>query len=175
MDKLVKKAQGGNDKAFLRLFQTYEEELYRIAFLYVKNKEDALDVIQETAYRSFKNLSSLKNTEYFKTWLTKITINCAIDHMRKIQKVVQLNSEYVEYTESYDEDIPLKLTLNELMDTLDESEKSIVILKYYYEYTFKEISEILELPLGTGKSILYRALGKLRKKAKEVNFYEKEN
>jgi len=175
MDKLAKKAQGGNDKAFLRLFQTYEEELYRIAFLYVKNKEDALEVIGETAYRSFKNLSSLKNTEYFKTWLTKITINCAIDHMRKIQKVVQLNSEYVEYTESYDEDIPLKLTLNELMDTLDENEKSIVIPKYYYEYTFKEISEILELPLGTGKSILYRALGKLRKKAKEVNFYEKDN
>lgn len=175
MDKLVRKAQGGNDKAFLRLFQTYEEELYRIAFLYVKNKEDALDVIQETAYRSFKNLSSLKNTEYFKTWLTKITINCAIDHIRKIQKVVQLNLEYIEYTESYDEDIPLKLTLNELMDTLDEDEKSIVILKYYYEYTFKEISEILELPLGTGKSILYRALGKLRKKAEEVNFYEKDN
>ncbi|HCQ90504.1 MAG TPA: RNA polymerase [Clostridium sp.] len=175
MDKLVRKAQGGNDKAFLRLFQTYEEELYRIAFLYVKNKEDALDVIQETAYRSFKNLSSLKNTEYFKTWLTKITINCAVDHIRKIQKVVQLNLEYIEYTESYDEDIPLKLTLNELMDTLDEDEKSIVILKYYYEYTFKEISEILELPLGTGKSILYRALGKLRKKAEEVNFYEKDN
>ena len=141
----------------------------------MKNKEDALDVIQETAYRSFKNLSSLKNTEYFKTWLTKITINCAIDHIRKIQKVVQLNLEYIEYTESYDEDIPLKLTLNELMDTLDEDEKSIVILKYYYEYTFKEISEILELPLGTGKSILYRALGKLRKKAEEVNFYEKDN
>ncbi|WP_291582384.1 sigma-70 family RNA polymerase sigma factor [Clostridium sp. UBA6640] len=175
MDKLVKKAQGGNDKAFLRLFQTYEEELYRIAFLYVKNKEDALDVIQEAAYRSFKNLSSLKNTEYFKTWLTKITINCAIDHIRKMQKVVELNPEHVEYTEFYDEDTPLKLTLNELMDTLNENEKSIVILKYYYEYTFKEISEILELPLGTGKSILYRALGKLRKKAEEVNFYEKDN
>ena len=175
MDMLVKKAQRGNDKAFLKLFQTYEEELYRIAFLYVKNKEDALDVIQETAYRSFKNLSSLKNTEYFKTWLTKITINCAIDYIRRNKKIVQLNPEHVEYIESYDEDIPLKLTLDELMDALNEDEKSIVILKYYYEYTFKEISEILEIPLGTGKSILYRALGKLRKKAEEVKFYEKDN
>ncbi len=175
MDKLVKKAQKGNEKAFLKLFQTYEEELYRIAFLYVKNKEDALDVIQETAYRSFKNLGFLKNAEYFKTWLTKITINCAIDHIRKNKKVVQLNPEYEEFMESYDEDILLKLTLDELMGTLNEYEKSIVILKYYYEYTFKEISEILEVPLGTGKSILYRALGKLRKKAKEVNFYEKDN
>lgn len=175
IDQLVRKAQKGNDKAFLKLFQTYEEELYRIAYLYVKNTEDALDVIQETAYRSFKNFKSLNNVEYFKTWLTKITINCAIDHIRKNKKVVQLIPEYEELIEVRDEDIPLKLTINELLNTLDEDEKSVIILKYYYEYTFKEISEILEIPLGTGKSILYRALGKLRKKAKEAGFYEKEN
>ena len=114
INKLVRKAQKGDDEAFLKLFQTYEEELYRIAYLYVKNKEDALDVIQETAYRSFKNLNSLKNVEYFKTWLTKITINCAIDYIRKNKKVIQLKPGYEELIEVHDEDIPLRLTLMNL-------------------------------------------------------------
>lgn len=175
INRLVRKAQKGDDKAFLKIFQRYEEELYRIAYLYVKNKEDALDIIQETAYRSFKNFNSIKNVEYFKTWLTKITINCSIDYIRKSKKVVQLIPEYEENVEYYDEDVDIKLTLDQLMDTLDENEKSVIILKYYYEYTFKEISEILEIPLGTGKSILYRALSKLREKAREVEFYEKDN
>lgn len=162
IDRLVKKAQKGNHKAFLKLFQTYEEELYRTAYVYVKNKEDALDVIQETAYRSFKSLNSLKKPEYFKTWLTKIVINCAVDLVRKNKKVVQLKPEYEEFMGSNDEDIPLKLTVHELINILKEDEKGVVILKFYYEYTFKEISEILEIPLGTSKSILYRALKKLK-------------
>lgn len=80
----MKKAQKGNDKAFLKIFQQYEEEVYRMAFLYVKNQEDALDVVQEVAYQSFKNIHTLKKPEYFKTWLMKITINCAINITKKI-------------------------------------------------------------------------------------------
>lgn len=175
INRLFKKAQNGDDKAFLKLFQTYEKEVYRIAYIYVKNEEDALDIVQETAYRSFKNFNSLKEISYFKTWLIRITINCAIDHIRKSNNVIELIPEYEETLKHNDEDIPLKLTLNELINTLDENEKSVIILKYYYDYTFKEISKTLKIPLGSGKSILYRALNKLRKKATEVSFYEEDN
>lgn len=175
INRLFRKAQNGDDKAFLKLFQTYEKEVYRIAYIYVKNDEDALDIVQETAYRSFKNFNSLKEASYFKTWLIRITINCAIDHIRKSKNVIQLIPEYEEELNYNDEDILIKLTLDELINTLDENEKSVIILKYYYDYTFKEISEILKIPLGSGKSILYRALSKLRKKAMEVPFYEKDN
>ncbi len=92
MELLVKMARKGDDKAFLKIFQTYEEELYKIAYLYVKNEEDALDIIQETAYRSFKNFKSLKNSEYLKTCLTKITINCSIDYIRKRKKYSSINT-----------------------------------------------------------------------------------
>ncbi|HET6872254.1 MAG TPA: RNA polymerase, partial [Sporolactobacillaceae bacterium] len=50
MSRLVKKAQQGDDQAFLKLFQKYEEDIYRMAFVYVKNQTDALDVVQEVAY-----------------------------------------------------------------------------------------------------------------------------
>lgn len=169
--RLVKKAQKGNDKAYLELFQKYEADIYRMAYVYVKNKNDALDVVQEVAYQSFKNISTLNKPEYFKTWLMKITINCALNVINKNKKVVQLIPQFEVHTGEGVEDIAMSLSLRELMDILQEDEKSVILLKYYNDRTLKEISEILEIPLGTAKSTLYRALNKLRQNLKEVENY----
>lgn len=143
-----------------------------MAFTYVKNQNDALDVVQETAYRSFKKIDTLKNPEYFKTWLIKIAINCAIELVRKNKKVIELKPQYEEFIGFEDEDIPLTVTLQDLLEQLNEDEKSIIILRFYQEYSLKEIADLLNMPLGTTKSVLYRALIKLRKKFKEVQICE---
>ncbi|MGN7115426.1 sigma-70 family RNA polymerase sigma factor [Lysinibacillus odysseyi] len=168
----MKKAQKGDDQAFLKLFQQYQEDIYRIAFTYVKNQNDALDVVQETAYRSFKKIDTLKRPEYFKTWLIKIAINCAIEFVRKNKKVILLKPEDEEFIGSVDEDVSLSITLQELLDRLNEDEKGVVILKFYQGYSFKEIADLLNIPLGTAKSVLYRALQKLRKDFKETGICE---
>jgi len=171
--KLVKKAQKGDDDAYLKLFTQYEELIYRTAYLYVKNKEDALDVVQETAYRSFKSLKSLKKPKYFKTWLTKIAITSALDILRKNKKIVFINDymEDIATVEDKTTEITTSVSLNELLELLTDEEKTSVILKYYYDYTFSMISETLDIPLGSVKTILYRALKKLRIEGKE-NLYE---
>ncbi|UDK95936.1 sigma-70 family RNA polymerase sigma factor [Lysinibacillus sphaericus] len=171
LERLVKRAQKGNDKAYVMLFQQYEADIYRMAFVYVKNKEDALDLVQEVAYQSFKKISTLKKPEFFKTWLMKITINCALNLINKNKKVIPLNSNLDKIMRTEDEDIALTLSLNKLIDTLQEDEKSVILLKYYDDRTLKEISEILDIPLGTAKSVLYRALDKLRQNFKEVDSY----
>lgn len=156
--------------AFETQFTQYEADLYRIAYVYVKNQQDALDVMQEAAYRAYKNRKTLKEPKYFKTWLTRITINCAIDHIRKNSGILPLES-YGENLPalSYEEEqqIILRTNLSALMNTLQPTEKSIVILKYYEQCTFHEIAESLHLPLGTVKTTLYRALHKLRTAIKE--------
>ncbi|WP_169908031.1 sigma-70 family RNA polymerase sigma factor [Priestia abyssalis] len=172
MIRLVKKAQKGNDQAFLKLFQQYEEDIYRMAYVYVKNKDDALDVVQEVAYQSFKKIDTLKKPEYVKTWLMKITMNCAMNVVKKNKKVVQLKTDYEEFIGTNNEDIPLSISLQGLIDVLEEDEKSIVLLRFYHNHTFKEISELLDIPLGTAKSVLYRALDKLRKGFKEDDICE---
>lgn len=171
--KLVKKAQKGDDDAYLKLFTQYEELIYRTAYLYVKNKEDALDVVQETAYRSFKSLKSLKKPKYFKTWITKIAITSALDILRKNKKIVFINDymEDIATVEDKTTEITTSVSLNELLELLTDEEKTSVILKYYYDYTFSMISETLDIPLGSVKTILYRALKKLRIEGKE-NLYE---
>lgn len=133
-----------------------------MAYVYVKNESDALDVVQETAYRSFKNITTLRNPKYFKTWLMKIAINCAINIVKQNSKVVQLKPAFDELIGSEEEDIPQTLSIQDLIDHLSEIEKSIVLLRFYQSHTFSEIAEILEIPLGTAKSILYRALKKLK-------------
>lgn len=169
----MKEAQQGDDQAFLKIFQQYQEDIYRMAYVYMKNQEDALDIVQEVAYQSFKNIKSLKKPEYFKTWLMKITINSSINSINKQKKVVQLNMQHEEYIGAEMEDnIPLSLSLQDVMECLQEDEKSIVLLRFYQSCTFKEISQVLEIPLGTAKSILYRALQKLRQSLEEVEFHE---
>lgn len=85
---LVLKAQKGDDKAYLALFQQYEQDIYIMAFIYVKNQSDALDVVQETAYRSFKAIKYLNEPKYFKTWLIRIAVNCSLDLLRVRKKLL---------------------------------------------------------------------------------------
>lgn len=143
-----------------------------MAYVYVKNKEDALDVVQEVAYQSFKKIDTLQKPQYFKTWLIKIAINSAINIVNKNKKVIQLNPNYESVKGLEDGNIPLTLSIQDMIDTLEEDEKSVILLRFYHDLTFKEISNLLDIPLGTAKSVLYRALDKLRKEYKEDDIYE---
>ena len=173
--RLIEKARKGNDNAFLKLFQEYESVIYRTAFMYVKNQNDALDVVQETAYRSFKSIGNLNEPKYFKTWLIKITISCALDMLRKQKKIIQMRPGSMELiSEDVKEDIDLEVTLQELIELLDEDEKSVIILRFYHDMTIKEVAESLNIPLGTAKTILYRALKRLRKDLKGDGIYEQQ-
>ena len=172
INRLVKKAQNGDDRAFIKLFQYYEEDIYRMAFIYVKNESDALDVVQEVAYRAFKNIETLKDPNHLKTWLIKIAITSSLNLIKKNKKIVQLKPDYEEFIGLEDQDPLLSITLQELIEQLNVDEKSVVILRFYEGYSFKEIAQILKIPLGTAKTTLYRALGKLRKHFKEVDICE---
>lgn len=167
IEKLVRKAQKGNDKAYLKLFQHYEETIYRTAYVYVKNQDDALDIVQETAYQSFKSIEKLKEPAYFKTWLIRITINCSINLLRQKKKVIAFKPELIEQIDSSnDDDILLSITLQDLLNKLEDNEKTVIMLKYYFDYTLQTIAEMMEMPLGTAKTTLYRALKKLRHSVK---------
>lgn len=171
MKRLIQKAQRGNDQAFLKIFQHYEADLYRMAYVYVKNPDDALDVVQEVAYQAFKKIGTLREPQFLKTWLMKIAINCALDVMKKRQNVIHLIPEFEESIGSMETDYAITMTLADMMDSLHEDERSVVVLKYYQDYTFQQISDLLEWPIGTVKTTLYRAVDKLRREWKEVDCY----
>ncbi len=168
MLNLIKNAQRGNDKAFLELFKQYEQDIYRMAYIYVKNQNDAMDVVQETAYKSFKSIKELKEPKYFKTWLIRIAISCSLDILRKRKNIVPLKPEFEIYsTEDSQADLLSEVTLKDLIGKLQEEEKSVILLRFFQGLTLKEIADTLHIPLGTAKTILYRGLGKLRQNIRE--------
>lgn len=140
--------------------------------MYLKNQEDALDIVQEVAFKSFDKINTLKEPAYFKTWLIKITINCSLNCLKQHKKIVSLTSEVLDEVASNATDPATSILLHQMLDELSDEEKGIVILKYYEGYSFKDISDLLHIPLGTAKSVLYRAIRKLRLQVEEVDFYE---
>lgn len=150
-----------DEELFIISIEQYKDYIYRMAYLYSKNQPDALDIVQEVAYRAFKKRNTLKELSYFKTWIIKITINTSIDFLRKNKKVIELSLKE-ELVTQHKEEKYSSLFLNELMNVLNEEERKFIYLKYHQEYTFQEISDIVDLPISTVKSKIYRALEKMK-------------
>ncbi|MFZ5353597.1 MAG: sigma-70 family RNA polymerase sigma factor [Bacillota bacterium] len=147
----------GDSDAFYKLMCEHKTQLYKIAYAYFKNEQDALEAVQETTVRALLNIRKLKQPKYFKTWLIRILINYCIDEKKNKAK----EAEYVlsmRDLSSGDEQIEFRL----LVEQLDTKYKSIIILKYFEGFTLSDISEIMDKPLGTVKTWLNQALKKLR-------------
>lgn len=148
---------------FVRLLQDKKEKYYRIAYSYVKNEHDALDITGNATYKGLKELHTLKHQEYFDTWMTRIVINAAIDHLRKNSHLVCYEDKIVDLMIVTESDLEPEesMDLFDALDALSERDRSCVILRYFEEYSFFEIAEILREPESTVKSRLYRAINKM--------------
>lgn len=142
------------------MFKKYKKDIYRIAYTYVNNDADALDIVQETAYQAYISKNTIKDKNKFKSWLLKIAVNKSKDLLRKNKPILLEDLSSVKILATKD-----KESVNMFMDnlkTLSFEEKNIIVLKVYFEYTFKVISQELKVPISTVKTKYYRALEKLK-------------
>lgn len=171
IEAAVKKARKGDDEAFEAIIDYFKEDLYKIAFAYVKNEEEALDIISETIYAAYMNLKKLKKPQFFKTWLTRILINAAAARLRRSSKIIYTDEyEKIDGTDQMREnefDIAKSIDLYNAIDKLSIKYKNIIILKYFEDMTIAQISQCLNYPEGTIKVYLRRALKKLKIQLKE--------
>lgn len=158
--QLVKKAVRGSKSAYGELIAEYQVYLYKTAFLYVKNEADSLDAVQECVMRGLLAIGKLKEPQYFKTWITRILLNCIWQGKKQTQTVA-----LEEYREKGVENylIEEKVDLYDAIDSLKEQYKTVVILFYFQELKIKEIARIMEIPEGSVKAYLYRAKKQLRR------------
>ncbi|MRX72782.1 sigma-70 family RNA polymerase sigma factor [Bacillus lacus] len=162
--RLVKKAIKGNRNAFEKLVQQHYEKIYRTAYLYVHNEEDALDVVQEATYQAFTSIHSLKNPEYFSTWLTRIVIRCSGRVLKRKKNVVPLSDEILSnLPDQANVNIEESLQLLDAIKQLKENYCTAIILFYYHDYSIKTISSIMEIPESTVKTYLSRGKAELKK------------
>lgn len=159
MENLIKKAKTGDEEAFFNLMEINKISLYKAGRAILNNDEDVADAIQETVISAYRNIKSLKNDSYFKTWLTKILINKCKDIISKNKETVILD-DYVE--EGYIQEFLSKFEIEDMLNDLSKEQKLVVSLYYISQFNTREISEILKEPEGTIKSRISRAKIKLR-------------
>lgn len=152
---------------FESLIKDEQEKLYKIAYAYVKNEQDALDVVQEAIINAYKAFPKLENPQYFSTWMTRILINTAINELRRRKKITFLD---IEKHEQYAKETHLsihKLDLAQVLERLKPEQRSLLMMRFTYGYSIKEMAQIFEKPEGTIKSQLHRTLAQVKAELEE--------
>ena len=134
-----------------------EQTLYRISMSILKNQADCEDAVQDTILTAYSKLKTLKNEEYFKTWLVRILINTCNKTLRKRSRFAYDE----ELTEQSVPDSAVSTEVRLALESLKPKIRIVVVMKYVEGFSVKEIKEILRIPEGTVKSRLAEGRKKL--------------
>jgi RNA polymerase sigma-70 factor (ECF subfamily) len=147
---IIRQAKQGSREAFTLLMERYKDHVFRFAHGMLGDRMDAEDVSQEAFIKAYYSLFRLENEVAFGTWLTRIVSNLCYDRL-KIKKLTftELTDQIVESTM---EQHQLRLSLEEAMRKLSPEHREVILLKDVQGYSYVEMGDILEIPLGTVKS-----------------------
>lgn len=134
------------------------ERFYRLAYSYVHNEADALDIVQESACKAITQCKNLKDTEKLLPWLCRIVVNTSLDLLRS--QVKEQPAE--ELPETATEDKYEEFDLKEALDRLEPENRTIIILRYFEDMKIEDIALVVDENVNTVKARLYRSLKKLR-------------
>ncbi|MCI8911003.1 MAG: sigma-70 family RNA polymerase sigma factor [Oscillibacter sp.] len=138
-------------------------QLYRTARLYLGSEADALEAVDEAVYQALRALGTLRQPEFFETWMTRILINVCRRELRRRKRLMGEEA----LPESAGPDVYDALPLKEAVRRLPEALRQVVILRFFAGYTQAETAAVLELPQGTVATRQRRALELLRLELEE--------
>jgi len=185
--ELAKLAAKGREMAFRELLSRYERPVFSLVYRMVRDRTLAEDLSQEAFIRAFNAIESYKPRYKFSSWIFKIANNHTIDHLRK-RKLDTVSIDGSPHARTSEEEAQTRLVvesheeapdkyvearelggqIEEAIGLLRPEYQTAVLLRHVEGYTYEEISEIMELPLGTVKTYLHRARGELKGLLTEV-------
>lgn len=142
---------------FIAEFDLIKQQLYRVAYFYLKSEAAALEAVDEAIFLAYKNLRNLRQPEYLKTWATRILINVCKKELRQTRKTAPLEELPEQSQIDYD-----SLPLTDAIAKLPPELRIIINLRYFNDYTLVETAQILKLPQGTVATRQRKALALLR-------------
>jgi len=173
IDQQVTAAIKGDSNAYHALVVEYSHELFRLAYRITGNAAHADDIVQDAFIKAFNKLSQFKANASFRTWIHRITVNTAMDYLRR-------NSTRVKYEtqdDSWDQrsqltdpckQIDLQQQTLEALQQLTQVERSALTLRHYEGHSIQEICEILQLNTNACKNTIFRAVRKMRSALKPM-------
>lgn len=174
-EELVEACLAGEWSAFDQLLARWERKIRGAIYRLVGSEEEARDLCQETFLKAYRSLGTFKKEARFSSWLYQIALNLCRDRIRRRKgRTLVSPDELDEGGESLPEVRPSALDLLQKREmcravaaavaALPEEQREVIVLKEYQELTFLEIAQVLDVPLSTVKTRLYRGLGQLRQK-----------
>lgn len=179
----ILKVKKGDQKAFEPIVSFYQNRIYYHCYRMTGSAEEAEDLAQEAFVRAYVNIRSFDDRRRFSTWLYRIATNLTIDYLRKrkpdyyLEQPVKGTEHLTLYSQlASEENLPdeeierleLKEQIKGHILDLSDIYRSVIVLRYIDELSLKEISEVLDIPLGTVKTRLYRGREALRKKLRNL-------
>jgi RNA polymerase sigma-70 factor (ECF subfamily) len=174
---IVERALSGDAEAFGEIVRRWERRIFALAYGMLGREEDARDATQETFLAAFRNLRGFRGEAKVSSWLHRIAVNQCITRQRraKVRSESALEEEQEKDAGSFAAPLglsPVRITestqitraVRRAVNSLPLELRQIVVMKEFEELTFKEISDILNVPLSTVKSRLYTALKQLQMK-----------
>ncbi len=168
---LIKKIKEGDREAFMTVTSLYQRKVFLLAFSFFHNREDAMDIVQETFLRLYQKINLFQKGKNFQSWLLQIAKNICIDYhrknyakkgeWRKEKTIDEMNLPDRNERNSLDA-IDLKDIFSQCLKKLTERQRMIFVLKHYNQFKYREISQILDVSLGTVKSLHFKAVQNLR-------------
>ena len=161
MDRLVRKAQNGDKAAFVRLMEENQLAMYRTAKAILHNEADVEDAVQEAVCRAFAKVCTLRQPKFFKTWLTRVVINCCYDLLRQQKGLFPLD---ILPDEGREDDLDTPLDVQQALQSLTENDRLVMTLYYLNDLPVKEIAGLLSISEGAVKMWLSHGRQKLRER-----------
>jgi len=147
--EMVKRAKAGDKEMLIKLIVREKQDYYRLAYVYMKNHDDALDITEDMILKVYENIKKLKDEHAFYSWSKTILVNCCKNHLRKNSKVLSLNNlREGSYEESFGarED---QIILESHLLGLNQKYQEVLKLRYYLDMDYESIATVLKIPLGT--------------------------
>lgn len=145
-----------------------QNKFYRLAYSYVRNREDALDVVQNTVCKALENYGGIRNEGAISTWFYRILVNESLLFIKERKRMTlgETDQEEAHYEEKGFE---IQDDLYDSINRLDGDTQTIIKLRFFEELSLKEIAQITEMNLNTVKARLYRGLRQLKVNIQEVD------
>jgi len=168
---LVEKIKNGDREAFITVTCLYQKKVFLLAFSFFRNREDAMDIVQETFLRFYEKVNMFRKGKNFQNWLLQITKNLCVDYYRKnykrnsdLQREKNVEELYQSFSSQKDSNSSsdFKQIFSRCIDRLSEKQRMVFLMKQYNQLEYKEIAQILRIALGTAKSLHFKALQNLK-------------
>lgn len=161
--------QKKNKEIIKKFIVDNQDSYYRLAYSYVHNKEDSLDIIQESICKALSSSTTLENSEAVKSWFYRIVVNTSLDLIRKNKHYAYVEDDDFEIAGLSMEDQYANIDLEQAIDKLPTLHKTVVILRYFEDMKIEDIARVTGENTNTTKTRLYAALKKLRLDLEELN------